>query len=100
MFPRIEDLQNSLGIDVILFGPELILCAAIVLMLFVRLFTRFDRWHLGTLALGLTLAALVLSILQWRNMTIGESIHFSAPEEWDIVNHEQLLFSGLLVYDT
>ncbi len=91
----ITSLQSALQLDVVLFLPELILCAAIVLLLFLRLFAAFDRWHLGLLTLGLTVAALVVAALQWRNRGGLES-----PEAMNSIAREQLMFSGLLVYDT
>jgi NADH-quinone oxidoreductase subunit N len=58
------------------FGPELLLCAAIVVLLGLRLFPSFARVHLGWFALVATLAALAISVCQW-----GGYLGFSTPED-------------------
>ena len=57
----LDPLTSRLGQDSIAFLPELILCGTIVLLLVLRLFSIFDRLHLGWLALLLTLGALTVS---------------------------------------
>jgi NADH-quinone oxidoreductase subunit N len=79
---NIAELQEQLGLDILAFLPELILCTAIVLLLFLRLFKGFDRVHLGWVALIMSLAALACSFQQWQ-------IAPNSP-----------IFSGLLAYDT
>jgi NADH-quinone oxidoreductase subunit N len=76
-------ISDILGRDLKNFLPELILCGAIVAMLFLRLFSALDRWHLGGLALALTVVALVLSFAQWFEKDFAP-----AP-----------MFTGLLMYD-
>src|SRR6266851_4437177 len=76
------ELQKNLPDDLLAFMPELILCAGIVLLLFLRMFKALDRLHLGWLALILTVSALVFSISQWLAQP-------SSP-----------MFSDLLAYDT
>ncbi len=78
----LRHVQDPLGIDVLGFLPELILCGAIVLMLLLRLFTALDQWHMSWVALGLTGAALVIAAGQWANN----------PRPFD-------MFTGLLAYD-
>ncbi len=80
---NIADLQEQLGLDLLAFLPELILCTAIVLLLFLRLFKGFDRVHLGWVALIMSLAALACSFQQWQLPPPNSPI-----------------FSGLLAYDT
>jgi len=58
------------------FGPELLLCAAIVVLLGLRLFPSFARVHLGWFSLVATLAALAMSVCQW-----GGYLGFSTPED-------------------
>src|SRR5438132_12778972 len=86
----LENLQNGLGLDLLAFLPELILCGTIVLLLFIRLFPRFDVRHLGWVALVLTVYALLVSWNQW----IG-------AEDYDPRQTQEPLniFSGLLVFD-
>jgi NADH-quinone oxidoreductase subunit N len=89
----LQTLQAGLSVDLVAFLPELILCATIVILLFIRLFPRFDRRHLGWVALVLTLYALFLSWFQWNHLEGYEPRHGLA------VTHPLNLFSGLLVFD-
>jgi NADH-quinone oxidoreductase subunit N len=79
---NIATLQQNLREDCWAFMPELILCGTIVLMLLMRLVPAFDRWHLGTEALVLTVVALLVSLRQWQ-------LDFTATNA----------FSGLLRFD-
>jgi NADH-quinone oxidoreductase subunit N len=61
MFPTvrgIESLQVAIGNDLLVFIPELVVCAGIVGLLLVRLVRLFDRAHLGGLAVAVLVAAL------------------------------------------
>jgi NADH-quinone oxidoreductase subunit N len=87
----LQALQNSLGKDLMAFRPELILCGTIVLLLFVRLFPRFDQRHLGGMAFVLTVYALIISFNQW----IGDVDFDPRPAK----DRPFDLFSGLLVFD-
>ncbi len=61
MFPttaKIDALQSSVGISLLMFLPELVLCVGIVVLLLARLVPLFDRVHLGGGALGTLIAAL------------------------------------------
>jgi NADH-quinone oxidoreductase subunit N len=78
----VAKLQQNLLEDCWAFMPELILCGTIVMMLLLRLVRAFDHWHLGAEALTLTVAALGVSLYQWK---LGY-----APTD---------AFSGLLRYD-
>ena len=49
--------------DLVAFAPELVLCVAIVFFLVVRLFNRFTWVHLGWVALGMTVALIVVTAL-------------------------------------
>ncbi len=87
-------LTAGLSLDVKAFMPELILCVAIVGLLFIRLFPRFDRRHLGWVAFVLTAYALFISWRQWT--------HFGDYEPRRLVDgtYPALnLFSGMLVFD-
>jgi NADH-quinone oxidoreductase subunit N len=75
------DLQSSLQQDIFAFLPELILCGGIVLLLLLRLFTALNRFHLGSLALIITLVSLGMAVQQWRD-----------PNTFD-------MFTRMLVYD-
>jgi NADH-quinone oxidoreductase subunit N len=87
----LQNLQDGLGLDLTAFLPELILCATIVLLLLIRLFGRFDRLHLGWIALVMTVWALAVSWLQWTHVEgYDPRQNFQQPLD---------LFSGLLVFD-
>jgi NADH-quinone oxidoreductase subunit N len=86
----LQELEASLGRDLLGFLPELVLCGAIVLMLLVRLFPRFDRRHLGGVAFVLTVYALIVSYCQWGRLGYD-------PRPRDVTHLE--MFSGLLAYD-
>src|SRR5271165_6278146 len=89
----LQTLQAGLSLDVSAFLPELILCGAIVLLLLIRLFSQFDRAHLGWVALFFTLVALVVSWFQW--------IHAAGydPRSAGTVDEPLNMFSGMLVFD-
>src|ERR1043165_6255799 len=92
-----DSLQATLGRDILAFLPELILCATIVLMLLLRLFSRFDRRHMGGIAFILTAYALLVSVGQW----LGYGIYDPRADEGSAGYGKTAfdLFSGLLVYD-
>jgi len=90
---QIQDLQASLGRDALAFLPELILCGTIVLLLVLRLFGQFNRFHLGPVALVLTLAALAVSWCQWTQR--GEFRLLFDPRAPNVLE----IFTGLLAYD-
>lgn len=77
----LKALQEGLGRDMRAFLPELVLCGAIVFLLIVRLFPRFDRRHLGWIALVLTIYAFILA---WEQRT---------------TDNKQNLFAGMLIFD-
>jgi NADH-quinone oxidoreductase subunit N len=82
----LTDLQKQLAtVDVPAFAPELALCGGIVLMLLLRLFNVFNRYHMGPLALVVTLLATAVSAMQWSILPSAQS---GAP-----------LFGGMLVLD-
>ena len=89
----LENLQASLGLDLVAFLPELVLCATIVLLLLIRLFPRFDRRHLGWVALVLTLYSLFLSWKQWHHVEGYD------PRRGADLAQPLNIFSGLLVFD-
>jgi NADH-quinone oxidoreductase subunit N len=110
MLPSI--LQGDLILDSLRFAPELLLCVAIVLLLLLRLFKGFDRTHMGGIALVMTLAALLTSLVQWLNFygnnwlapVLGQrASDFLGPLlgalEPPSVYRPQEPFTGLLVYD-
>jgi NADH-quinone oxidoreductase subunit N len=86
----LQQLQNSLGLDITAFAPELTLCAGIVILLGIRLFRINDPLHLGWVSLVLTVGALAMSWTQW---TRGEF----DPRSPTQVSLD--IFSGLLVFD-
>ena len=104
-----KDLSGGLMRDSLAFMPELILCFAIVLLLLLRLFKAFDRTHMGGIALGFTIAALLATVAQWLGDTpMSGSGYFSlkslfampSPEKFFAENSGSPdIFSGMLVYD-
>jgi NADH-quinone oxidoreductase subunit N len=110
----LQDLQSSIWQDSLAFLPELLICGTIVLLLLLRLFRGLDRLHLGGVALGLTVLALITALYQWRGQPgppggqdqtlLGwlsavdrwlRSVFDPRPRGVESLN----LFSGLLVYD-
>jgi NADH-quinone oxidoreductase subunit N len=85
-----QELQTNLGRDAQAFAPELLVCAGIVLLLFVRLFRFFDRNHLGWVALVLALGALAMSLGQWQGWAYDPRVYNSEPLD---------IFTGMLVFD-
>jgi len=79
----IIELQTSLLQDAYAFLPELVVCGGIVLLLLLRLFTAFNRLHLGSVALLVSLMALGFAGEQW----------------WDFTQGKPEMFSGMLAYD-
>ena len=90
-------LKNSLDLDMRGFFPELVLCGAIVLLLLFRLMPRYDRLHLGWLALVISAYAFFASIQQWHDfdMPYLES-HDPRPVK---AMGAMDLFGGMLVFD-
>jgi NADH-quinone oxidoreductase subunit N len=89
----LKTLHDGLDLDLIAFLPELVLCGTIVILLVIRLFPRFDRRHLGWVALVLTLYALFLSWMQWEHAPGYD------PRPHFVANQPLNLFSGLLIFD-
>lgn len=89
----LENLQAGLSVDLMAFLPELTLCAAIVVLLVIRLIPRFDGLHLGWVALVFTISALVGSWFQWMHAEGYD------PRQGTAIEQPLNLFSGLLVFD-
>src|SRR5437016_2141636 len=81
-----ESLQLSLGVDLVAFAPQLVLCGAIVLLLLIRLVPRYDRLHLGWIALVLVAFICYLSCALWF-----------API--DPIRSSNGMFGNMLIYD-
>lgn len=84
-------LQGNLPGDLIRFLPELVICAAIVLLLVLRLFSALDRLHMGSLALVACVLALAASWDQWTDS--------SGWAQVDATIGSRELFTGLLAHD-
>jgi NADH-quinone oxidoreductase subunit N len=92
---------GQIQMDCVNFLPELLACGGIVLFLLFRL---FDRSHMGTIALLVTLTALSVSAVQWYG-TIGTTKFLQSP----VVPEQatggafqgtfQRNFGGLIIYD-
>ena len=82
-------LQASLYFDTIAFVPQLVLCAGILLLLLIRLVPRYDRWHLGWLALTFAAGACFLSCSLWLERTNAGSALAGSPGH----NHTKRCFS-------
>lgn len=99
MLPNID--FGQIQMDCVNFLPELIACGGIVLFLLIRL---FDRSHMGSIALLVTLTALGLSVFQWYG-TIGGTRVLNSPvfpeSATGGVFQGSVLraFGGLIVYD-
>jgi NADH-quinone oxidoreductase subunit N len=81
-----EALSESLSNDAFFFMPELVLCGSIVLLLLIRLIPRYDRWHMGWIALAAVAGVCVLSCVQWANPLLASMRSVN-------------LFGGMLIYD-
>jgi NADH-quinone oxidoreductase subunit N len=88
---KISELAVNLLRDVQLFLPEMVICAAIVCLLLLRMVPGLRRMHCGPLALGLIVFALAISYVQWDPNLLGPI--FDSPGNVDRP------FTGLLVYD-
>lgn len=121
----INRLQTSLGVDVVAFLPEILVCTGIVLLLLLRLFRVYERRHMGWVALLFVLLALFATYLSWpgnvftaqreginaglRKVTflgIGENLtafvdllSLFSPDQLNTSSRSQDFFSGLLVFD-
>jgi NADH-quinone oxidoreductase subunit N len=89
----VANIEADLFKDVLAFAPELILCFAIVLMLILRLFNAMKHLHMASIALPLTLVALVVSGEQWLYAFPIDEKSLAPSKTYE------LLFTGLLVYD-
>ncbi len=79
MFPssvRLEALQATLGDDLLLFAPELVVCGAIVALLLARLIPLFDRAHLGGLVVTLLTTALVALVFHLGTAEKDAGVYF------------------------
>jgi NADH-quinone oxidoreductase subunit N len=108
MLPSI-DPGSILG-DSLAFLPELLVCFGIVLMLVLRLFRDFDRTHLGSVALVMTVGALFVSLCQFpaagnlARQVFGEGMLTGILDgirgpELRTSSAAKPIFTGLLVYD-
>jgi NADH-quinone oxidoreductase subunit N len=94
MFPSpdfVRRLSGDLQRDLFAFLPELLLCAAIVLMLLVRLFSAMNRAHMGQLALAMSLLALASAVWFWPDTWADEG---PVPQSGGHAG-----FGGLVVFD-
>jgi NADH-quinone oxidoreductase subunit N len=109
----LEQLQYGLIADSLLFLPELILCAGIVLLLLLRLRHKTGREQLGWVALFVTLIALAATVALWvgafdgnravtesqENPTNNGGVPPSMTDPGKMLGGAQPMFGGLLVYD-
>jgi NADH-quinone oxidoreductase subunit N len=110
----LEQLQYGLLADTLLFLPELILCAGIVLLLLLRLRHKTGRDQLGWISLLVTLLALATTVALWVGAFDGDRTpkpstenartneNGTPPSMTDpskMLAGAQPMFSGLLVYD-
>jgi NADH-quinone oxidoreductase subunit N len=82
-------MHDTLGVSLPLFATELAICATIVWLLLSRLLNVDQRIPGSVLALGGSIAGLVLAVMQ----------HLQYRREVDLVGQSVELFTGLLVYD-
>ncbi|HEX4610569.1 MAG TPA: hypothetical protein VH092_20435, partial [Urbifossiella sp.] len=57
--PRIDEIQAALGSDLLQFIPELVVAGGVVVLLLARLVRGLDRAHLGGVAIGVLVVALL-----------------------------------------
>lgn len=82
--------ETLLQVDLVAFLPELLLCATIVLLLVLRLFSALNRLHLGYVAMVMSAICFVIAFLQWSQTGFD-------PRPAGTQSLE--LFTGLLVFD-
>ena len=90
----LDSLQLLLRGDLVYFVPELILCATILVMLFLRLFKQLDRWHMGSLAVAGIVVAFVAALRQWSPL---DSLNPNPGSSWPA---NDSVFGGMLAYDS
>jgi NADH-quinone oxidoreductase subunit N len=103
----LEQVQGSLLTDSLMFLPELIACAGIILLLVLRMLRSQGSARLGAVALVVTLTSLGATVLQWGfqlpdwGWTKGlNEIFRSIPTPLDSrISEPQLMFGKLLVFD-
>jgi NADH-quinone oxidoreductase subunit N len=103
----LEQLQSSLLSDSMMFLPELILCAGIVLLLVLRMIRNRGHAQLGAISLVVTLCALGATVLQcdlrlpdhdWTKSLNDVLNSLPAPASNEKVQAIEM-FGGLLVFD-
>jgi NADH-quinone oxidoreductase subunit N len=93
-------LQSGLQADSLMFLPELILCAGIVLLLILRMLRARGRAQLGAIALIVIVCGFGASVLQWDPWRFGGSLFSFVPTpSEDRVDQALAMFGGLLVFD-
>jgi NADH-quinone oxidoreductase subunit N len=96
MTPKaVAELQASLATDVLAFLPEVVLCSTIVVLLLIRLVPRFDRVHLGSVALVITLYALFVTWAQWAHYGYDPRL----DAQGNVTTPSIVSFGGMLVFD-
>ncbi len=90
----LDSLNSNLFIDSRAFLPEIVLCIGIVFLLLVRLAPRYDKVHLGWVALAWSILCCTLSCMLWMRFDpLDPRVdREQAPEIAD-------LFGGMLVHD-
>ncbi len=93
MFPTLESvsrLRAALDNDLLVFLPELAVCAGIVALLLARLLPILDRVHLGSVAL----IALVVSLFVSGYQIYDSHGYLATGDQWSVP-----YFGGMLVAD-
>src|SRR5437867_13080896 len=91
----IDQLETGFLRDAKAFAPELVVCAAIVVLLGLRLFNAFNYLHLGWVAFAAALAAFAVALDQRHGFYFG----LATPADLAPATESANLFTGLLVYD-
>jgi NADH-quinone oxidoreductase subunit N len=102
-------LQSGLVTDCLMFLPELILCAGIVLLLVLRMIRSVGRAQLGAISLIVVLCALVFTVLQWNpewfNSLLPQALQskglldFVPTPADNLLDQSRPMFGGLLIFD-
>ena len=103
----LEQVQGSLLSDSMMFLPELILCAGIVLLLLLRMMRSQGRTGVGAVALLVTLSALAATIFQWGVQlpdwawakSVNDALRWIPKPSDNYTDQAQLMFGNLLVFD-
>ncbi len=101
--------EKGISVDARAFAPEIWICFSIVFMLLLRLAPRYDKLHVGKVAVVLAAIALLISVLQWPiqwsellggdGQEVGKFLAMFNPRNDPSDVTDGNLFGGMLIFD-